>query len=202
MLAHVVSTSQAPLREPCENPKRDLLTWLRQDLLYIGRKLQAWSAEFDQVPPFYLNASNARRTQLINFQARGALGIGRWSADILENVIAYVGSELRVKAWSERAQRLIEVLPSPEAARSFIAGSESNEGDDPAATAETEPPPDDAPTKDKRKRPTPVHPAAIAWTGLVMEHLRQLIASVPDEGAPEDLRADGAAGTSAICESS
>jgi ATP-dependent helicase/DNAse subunit B len=120
---------------------------------------------------------------------RIALGIGIWSPDILENVIAYVGSELRVRAWVDRAQHLIEVLPSPEAARSFIAGSESNEGDDAAATAEVEPPADDAPTRDQRKRPTPVHPGAIAWTVLVMEHLRQLIANAPDEGAPEDLRA-------------
>jgi ATP-dependent helicase/DNAse subunit B len=121
---------------------------------------------------------------------RLALGIGTWSPDILENVIAYVGSELRVKAWVDRAQRLIEVLPSPEAARSFIAGNESNEGDDPAATAEQEPPaPDEPSARDKRRRPTPVHPAAIAWTVLVMEHLQQLIASAPDQGPPEELRA-------------
>src|SRR5207253_10211295 len=133
--------------------------------------------------------TNEQRTNSSPSESRHRVdaGIGRWSPDVLENVIAYVGSELRVDAWLNRAQHLIEVLPSPEAARSFIAGSESSEGDDPSATAEPEPPPEDAPVKDSRKRPTPVHPAAIAWTTLVMDHLREVIANAPDEGAPEDL---------------
>src|SRR5207245_719166 len=46
------------------------------------------------------------------YKLRAELGIGRWSPDKLENAIAYVGSELRVKAWIERAQRLVEALPS------------------------------------------------------------------------------------------
>src|SRR5260221_3671179 len=68
---------------------------------------------------------------------RSELGIGRWLPDILENVIAYVGSELRVNAWIERARRLIDKFPSSEAARSLIAGAAS-EGEDAAAAAEDE----------------------------------------------------------------
>jgi len=118
---------------------------------------------------------------------RARFGIGRWNPDILENVIAYVGSELPMSAWRDRAHRLIKVLPSQEAARSFIGGGE--EADDPADAAEQELVPDDVPVKEKRKRPTPVHPLAIAWTILVLEHLQRLIASLPEDGAPEALRA-------------
>jgi hypothetical protein len=83
---------------------------------------------------------------------------------------------------------LIRELPSSQAARSFI-GADS-ESDDVPATIELEPPADDeiAP-KEKPKRPAPVHPAAIAWTMLLMEHMRQVIAAMPEEGTPNDLRA-------------
>src|SRR5258706_13082381 len=77
---------------------------------------------------------------------RSELGIGRWLPDILENVIAYVGGELRVNAWIERARRLIDKFPSSEAARSLIAGAAS-EGEDAAAAAEDESPPDEAPVR-------------------------------------------------------
>src|SRR5262249_51655445 len=42
---------------------------------------------------------------------------------------------------------------------------------------------------EKPKRPAPVHPAAIAWTALLIEHMRQSIATLPEEGTPNDLRA-------------
>src|SRR6185503_5303349 len=115
---------------------------------------------------------------------RAELGVGRWHPDILENVIAYVGSELRLNAWLERAARLIDVFPSPEAARSLIAGDDN---EDAAALAQDEAAEDAAP-KDKRKRPAPVHPAAIAWTMLVVDHLRQQVANLPNEGTPEKIR--------------
>ena len=114
------------------------------------------------------------------------LGIGAWSPDVIENVIAYVGSEQRMRAWLARAERLIRVLPSSQAARSFIGAD--TEIDAPA-TLELEPPAEDetAP-KEKPKRPAPVHPAAIAWTMLLMEHMRQAIATLPEEGTPNELR--------------
>lgn len=117
---------------------------------------------------------------------RARFGIGRWTPDLLENVFAYVGSDLPMNAWSDRAHRLIKELPSKDAARSFMGSEEG--ADDPAIVAEQELVPDDVPAPGKRKRPTPVHPLAIAWTILVMEHLQHLIADVPDEGPPEVLR--------------
>jgi ATP-dependent helicase/DNAse subunit B len=116
---------------------------------------------------------------------RAELGIGRWLPDTLENVIAYVGSELRANAWIERARRLIDKFPSPEAARSLIAGSAS-ESEDAAAAAEDESPPDEAPVR--RQKPAPIHPAAIAWTVILIEHLHELLSSFPEEAPPEELR--------------
>jgi ATP-dependent helicase/DNAse subunit B len=120
-----------------------------------------------------------------NEKLRAALGIGSWKPDDLENVIAYVGSELRVNAWIERARKLIRVFPSAEAAQKLIAGEES---DDPAATAEDEAPQEDEAAIDRRKRPARVHPAAIAWTILVMKHLQHLLSALPEEGTVEELR--------------
>jgi ATP-dependent helicase/DNAse subunit B len=189
---------KVPSREHVTNPKASELAHLLKtgyfrvppdDLQLLTEAFEnKYAALLRDEQPDVLQSTSLTNSSLAD-KLRADAGIGRWSPDNLENVIAYVGSELRVKAWVERAQRLIEVLPSPEAARSFISSGENNEGDDDAATAEEEPPSDDTPVKDKRKKPSSVHPAAIAWTVLVMEHLRQLIAKAPAEGAPEDLRA-------------
>ena len=113
---------------------------------------------------------------------RAGLGIGQWAPDMIENVIAYVGSELRVNAWLDRARRLIDLFPSPEAARSLIADNEDHE----EMTVAT---PDEAAEElAKRKRPVPVHPAAIAWTSMVLGHLQKLVADLPAEADPEELR--------------
>ena len=115
---------------------------------------------------------------------RAALGIGAWKPDDLENVIAYVGSQLRVNAWIERARRLIHMFPSAEAAQALIAGAEA---EDPAATAEDEAPQEDEAQIDRRQRPAPVHPAAIAWTILVMRHIQHLLSAMAEAGAPAEL---------------
>ena len=117
---------------------------------------------------------------------RAELGIGRWLPDVLENVIAYVGSELRVNAWTERARRLIDKFPSPEAARSLIAGS-ATESEDAAVAAEDESPPDEIPVR--RQKPSPIHPAAIGWAVILIEHLQGLLSSLPSEATAEELRA-------------
>ena len=116
---------------------------------------------------------------------RASLGIGRWRSDDLENVIAYVGSELRIDGWIERALKLIRVFPSPGAAQSLIAGDEP---EDAAAAAEDEAPPEDGAAMDRRKKPAPIHPAAIAWTVLIMRHVQQLLSAMPEAGTVEELR--------------
>src|SRR3989442_882102 len=101
---------------------------------------------------------------------------------MIENAIAYVGSELGINAWLDRARRLMDLFRSPEAARSLIADHEDHE----ETTVAT---PDEAAEElAKRKRPVPVHPAAIAWTSIVLGHLQTLIADLPAEADPEELR--------------
>src|SRR5262249_576645 len=67
----------------------------------------------------------------------------------------------------------------------LIAGSER---EDPAATAEDEAPQEDEAVIDRRKRPAPVHPAAIAWTILVIRHLQHLLTALPKEGTLDELQ--------------
>jgi ATP-dependent helicase/DNAse subunit B len=174
-------------REHVINPKATELAHLvKTDYFRVSREdLQILSDHFDEQYAVVFDVDSADETKS---KLRYALGIGQWVPDTIENVIAYVGSELRVRSWLNRAQNLINVLPSPEAARSFIGEGENGEGDDAAAIAEQEPPPEDAP-QEKTKRPSPVHPATIAWTMLVIDHLRQTIAITPEEGTPDELRA-------------
>ncbi|HEY6045353.1 MAG TPA: PD-(D/E)XK nuclease family protein, partial [Pyrinomonadaceae bacterium] len=170
-------------REHVTNPKASELAHLvKTDYFRISEQsLQTLVEAFDR------QYGNLLSTAEDNAGRRRALGIGRWSPDHIENVIAYVGTELRVKSWLDRAQRLIEVLPSPQAAATFIGG-ETNPTDDDAAIPESEPPAEETAPRDKPKRLSPVHPAAIAWTMLVLEHMRQLIANPPEEGTPDELR--------------
>jgi ATP-dependent helicase/DNAse subunit B len=121
-----------------------------------------------------------------NAGARQKFGIGQWRPDDLENVIAYVGSELRVNAWIDRARKLINIFPSQEAARSLFS---RDDADDSAVTAADEAPPEDGAVMDRRKKPRPIHPVTIAWSILLMRHLQQTTAAMPEDGTPEALRA-------------
>jgi ATP-dependent helicase/DNAse subunit B len=116
---------------------------------------------------------------------RAALGIGRWNPDALENVCAYIGSELRVNAWIDRAQKLIRMFPSAESAQSLIGGDEADAAviaEDEAQQAE------DEAVMERRQKPAPVHPAAIAWTILVTRRLQQTLSATPEAGTSDELR--------------
>ncbi len=173
-------------RADFRNPKAgDIAHLLKTDYFRISPEdLTALTEDFDKKHAPMLADGVSKGSTVSNL--RNALGIGHWSPDILENVIAYVGSELRVDAWVARAQRLLEALPSAEAARELIAGKHGEEED--SASPDAEPPPDEAPVIEKRKKPVPVHPAAIAWTAMVLRHLQRLITELPEEGETEELR--------------
>jgi ATP-dependent helicase/DNAse subunit B len=125
---------------------------------------------------------------------RRELGIGRWDADSLENVIAFVGSELRVADWLARARRLIAELPAAQETRELLVGSESADEEDGDSVLEAESERDDpsilrAPRPEKKRRPSrEVHPAAIAWASIVIRRLDQLIRDLPATGQPLELR--------------
>ena len=175
-----------PAREDFRNPKAgNIAHLLKTDYFRVSPEdLPVLTAGFDKKYASLLaDGANKGPTES---KLRNALGIGHWSPDILENVIAYVGSELRIDAWVARAQLLIGALPSAEAARELIAGKDGAEDD--GALPDAEPPSDEAPLIEKRKKPVPVHPAAIAWAAMVLRHLQRLINELPEAGEAEDLR--------------
>ena len=171
--------------EQIKNPKAsDVAHLIKTDYFRAAdQNLEELTKLFDTKYAYLLNDSN--KSNEANDKLRAALGIGRWRSDDLENVIAYVGTELRVDGWIDRALKLIRVFPSPEAAQTLIAGDEP---EDTAATAEDEAPPEDGAAMDRRKKPAPIHPASIAWTVLIMRRLQQLLAAMPEAGTVDELR--------------
>jgi hypothetical protein len=117
--------------------------------------------------------------------------IGFWDADALENAVAYVGSELPVSAWLARAQKLIKELPGATATKELLnidAGAPDRDADiaDQVENAETAQL--DEKVEKKRRPSRDIHPAALAWTSLVIQRFSELIFAVPREGSPNELR--------------
>ncbi|MGH9933144.1 MAG: PD-(D/E)XK nuclease family protein [Pyrinomonadaceae bacterium] len=118
--------------------------------------------------------------------------IGLWDADALENAFAYVGSELRVSGWLERAARLIKELPGAAATRELLNIDSAEPARDPdeadqienAETAKVE----SAEAERKRRPSRDIHPAALAWTALVIQSFAEKIHAVAREGTPASLR--------------
>jgi ATP-dependent helicase/DNAse subunit B len=119
--------------------------------------------------------------------------IGFWDADSLENAFAYVGSELSVSAWLARAHKLYTDLPGAEATKELLSidtGAHDRDTDiadnvENAETAKLEE------RVEKKRRPSrDVHPAALAWTALVVHRFSELLHGVPREGRPAQLRTE------------
>ena len=123
---------------------------------------------------------------------RRGFGIGRWDADTLENVIAYVGGELRLTDWLDRCRKLIEQLPNAEATKELlnIDTAEPASDDDEAQMEDAETvQPEDKHVEKKRRPQRDVHPAVIAWATLVIKRFAAHIQAVPREGQTPALRA-------------
>ena len=118
--------------------------------------------------------------------------IGFWDADALENAFAYVGSELPVAKWLDRAAQLIRELPHAEATKEILnidSGAIDRDADiadqlENAETAKLE----DKGVERKRRPSKDIHPAALAWTSLVIRRFAELIQAVPQQGTPASLR--------------
>ncbi|HEX6717634.1 MAG TPA: PD-(D/E)XK nuclease family protein [Pyrinomonadaceae bacterium] len=119
--------------------------------------------------------------------------IGFWDADSLENAFAYVGSDLSVSAWLARAHKLYTDLPGATATKELLnidPGAHDRDTDiadnvENAETAKLEE------KVEKKRRPSrDVHPAALAWTSLVVQRFAELLHAVPREGKPTALRAE------------
>ena len=120
--------------------------------------------------------------------------IGMWDADALENTFAYVGGDLQVTAWLARAQKIITNLPQAEATKELLnldPGAQDRDRDiadnvENAETAKLE-----EKGLEKKRRPSrDIHPAALAWTSLVIQRFAELIQAVPRTGRPAELRVE------------
>ncbi|MCU1264300.1 MAG: hypothetical protein JWM21_618 [Acidobacteria bacterium] len=123
---------------------------------------------------------------------RRGFGIGRWDADTLENVIAYVGADLRLADWLDRCRKLIDQLPSAEATKELlnIDAAEPGGDDDEAQMEDAETvQPEDKHVEKKRRPQRDIHPAVIAWSTLVIKRFAAQLQAVPRQGAPVELRA-------------
>jgi ATP-dependent helicase/DNAse subunit B len=118
--------------------------------------------------------------------------IGFWDADALENAFAYVGSELTVSAWLARAHKLFTDLPGATATKEILnidPGAHDRDTDiadnlENAETAKLE-----EKSAERKRRPSrDIHPAALAWTSLVVQRFAELLHAVPREGKPTQLR--------------
>jgi ATP-dependent helicase/DNAse subunit B len=136
--------------------------------------------------------AGAARTAEREERRRRGFGIGRWDADTLENVIAYVGGELRLTDWLDRSRKLIEQLPNAESTKEVlnIDSAEPGSDDDEAQMEDAETvQPEDKHVEKKRRPQRDVHPAVIAWATLVVKRFAAHIQAVPREGQPLELRA-------------
>ncbi|HSL53967.1 MAG TPA: PD-(D/E)XK nuclease family protein, partial [Pyrinomonadaceae bacterium] len=148
-------------------------------------EMRVLSARFDEQ---HLNLLDG------NANLKNRYRIGFWDADSLENAFAYVGSELSVSAWLARAHRLYTDLPGAAATKELLnidPGAHDRDTDiaDNVENAEIVKLEDKG--VEKKRRPSrDVHPAALAWTALVVQRFSELLHAVPREGKPAQLRAE------------
>lgn len=132
-------------------------------------------------------------------EVRSVNGVA-WNADELENVIAFVGAELRVDRWLKRAGQLTRA-PASHIDRDLKTDEEEESAsDEQGVEAASEPrierrsairvEPVEVPLPGSERRQKPARemdPAAIARSSLVIERLARLISGLPREGRLGDL---------------
>ena len=115
-----------------------------------------------------------------------------WDVDELENAIAFVGGQLRIADWLSRARRMTGRTSRP--ADDDLIDEESDADTLAALDDESEnvahiPPEIEQPGSDvKPKVSREVHPAAILWAAMLIEHIAVVIDQMPREGRPSELR--------------
>lgn len=171
----------------------DLADLIKSEYFRLNDKeVERLAATFDaeRSALFAENGSQPDWKQIERLKNRYRIGI--WDADALENAFAYVGSDLRVSDWLTRARKLIQELPTAAATRELLnidnaeSAREADEADqiENAEIAKIE-------EKDveKKRRPShDVHPAALAWTALIIQAFAARVQILPRAGAPAELR--------------
>jgi ATP-dependent helicase/DNAse subunit B len=157
-------------------------------------EIRILSSRFDERHLELLRNSSQTLTPEIVERLKIRYRIGFWDADSLENAFAYVGSELTVSAWLARAHKLFTDLPGAAATKEILnidAGAQDRDTDiaDNLANAETAKL-DEKGVERKRRPSRDIHPAALAWTALVVQRFAEVIHTVPREGKPAQLRTE------------
>ncbi len=154
--------------------------------------IAALSHRFDEAYAVLFNENDQATDGERLAQLKKRYRIGLWDADALENAVAYVGSELPVALWLKRAGDLIAELPGAAATRELLNIDPVEQARDPdeadqienAETAKVE----ERDAERKRRPSRDIHPAALAWTSLVIQDFSQRISAVEHEGTPASLR--------------
>ncbi len=156
-------------------------------------EMQVLSSRFDEQHLDLFRGDVPALTPEIVARLKNRYRIGFWDADSLENAFAYVGSDLSVSAWLLRAFKLYTDLPGAIATKELLSidpGAHDRDTDiadnvENAETAKLEE------RVEKKRRPSrDVHPAALAWTALVVQRFAELLHAVPREGKPPELRTE------------
>ena len=174
----------------------DLADLIKSEYFRIDdEELQQLDEAFEQTFGSLLTADESSNGDT-NVEAQRAnlkrgLGIGHWNPDSLENTIAFVGSTLAMTGWLDRARKLLGNW-SQVTATTDLVSAEPVEG---AAEEETDQiedadkvAPDDRGVEKKRRPSRDVHPATLAWTAMVLDHLSNIVKAAPREGTPAQLR--------------
>ena len=155
-------------------------------------ELQVLNTRFDAEYRDLLRSEAPTAEAVERFKIRHRIGM--WDADALENAFAYVGGELQVTPWLARAHKLITNLPQAEATKELLnldPGAQDRDRDiadnvENAETAKLE-----EKGLEKKRRPSrDIHPAALAWTSLVIQRFSELVQAVPRVGKPAELRVE------------
>src|SRR5258706_1256983 len=181
-------------RDEAAAPKTsDLADLIKSEYFRLNDKdLATLLSQFDSEYAALLSDKNKLPAPGEDERLKKRYRIGVWDADALENAFAYVGSDLRVRSWLERAARLIKELPGAEATRELLNIDSVEQARDPdeadqienAETAKV----DSADAERKRRPSRDIHPAALAWTALVLQAFAEKIQAMQREGTPAVLR--------------
>ncbi|MDT4965834.1 MAG: ATP-dependent helicase/nuclease subunit [Acidobacteriota bacterium] len=115
-------------------------------------------------------------------------GPGEWDPDALENVLAYVGSELRLDAWLERARRLASYDSTADEVRKQIFGGYAENVVDESEGVEERNEEEPALTERKSAPTREVLPVMLEWSALVLREFAAIINRAMRESDLAELR--------------
>lgn len=181
-------------REGASAPRvAELADLIKSEYFRLNEKdLMTLSARFDAEYAGLLREKDPTPNAAQEERLKKRYRVGLWDADALENAFAYVGSQLRVSDWIARAAKLIKELPGAEATRELLnidSGEQARDPDEADQVENAETAKVDLSEAERKRRPSrDIHPAALAWTSLVIQSFAEKIQLVEREGPPARLR--------------